>query len=120
MVDAYGRFLERSGRKDDARAFYAKFEGDDGLQPVIDEATERMAKGTIPDRLVPTANEGAAESLFGIASSLTDATSADIAILYLRFALSHGARSRSCQDRAGRPFRDAGEISTTRSRSIAR
>ncbi len=88
VVDAYGRFLERSGRKDDARAFYAKFEGDDGLQPIIDEATERMAKGTIPDRLVPTANEGAAESLFGIASSLTDATSADIAILYLRFALS--------------------------------
>lgn len=88
VVDAYGRFLERSGRKADAQNFYAKYEGDEGLQPIIDEARERMAKGIIPDRLIKTANDGAAESLFGIASSLTDATSADIAILYLRFALS--------------------------------
>ncbi len=88
VVDAYGRFLERTGRKADAQAFYAKYEGDDGLQPIVDEARERMAKGVIPNRLIQTANEGAAESLFGIASSLTDATSADIAILYLRFALS--------------------------------
>ena len=88
VVDAYGRFLERTGRQADAKAFYAKYEGDDGLQPIIDDANDRMAKGVIPDRLVKTANEGGAEALFGIASSLTDATSADIAILYLRFALS--------------------------------
>jgi tetratricopeptide (TPR) repeat protein len=88
VVDAYGRFLERTGRTADAKAFYAKLANDDSLAPVIEEANERMAAGKIPDRLVPTANDGAAEALFGIASSLTDATSADIAILYLRFALS--------------------------------
>lgn len=88
VVDAYGRFLERSGRKADAAAFYAKYADDDGLAPIVEDAQQRMAKGTIPDRLITSANEGAAEALFGIASSLTDATSADIAILYLRFALS--------------------------------
>ncbi|HEV2560635.1 MAG TPA: tetratricopeptide repeat protein [Rhizomicrobium sp.] len=88
VVDAYGRFLERTGRKADAEAFYDKLGDDESLAPIIAEAKERMAAGKLPERLVPSFNDGAAESLFGIASSLTDATSADIAILYLRFALS--------------------------------
>src|ERR1043166_5539858 len=47
----------------------------------------RRAAGSKPERLIPRAQDGAAESLFGIAASLTDETSADVAILYLRLAL---------------------------------
>ncbi len=36
---------------------------------------------------MPTAADGAAEALFGVAASLTDETNADIAILYLRLSL---------------------------------
>ena len=87
IIDAYGRFLERAGRTDDARAFYTKVQGDEAAAPIAAAGLARLAAGTKPDRLVATPGQGAAEALFGIAASLTDQTSADVAILYLRFAL---------------------------------
>ena len=87
IIDAYGRFLERSGRADDARAFYTKLQGDEAAGPIAAAGLARLARGEKPDRLISTPAQGAAEALFGIAASLTDQTSADVAILYLRFAL---------------------------------
>jgi tetratricopeptide (TPR) repeat protein len=87
IFDAYGRFLERSGRADDARAFYTKIQGDDAAAPIAAAGLARLASGTKPNRLVDSPMQGAAEGLFGIAASLTDQTSADVAILYLRLAL---------------------------------
>ena len=86
-LEAYGRFLERQGRVDEAKALYAKAQLDNSLQPIAATGLARIAAGTKPDRLVNSAQDGAAEGLFSIAVSLSDATSADIAILYLRFAL---------------------------------
>jgi len=88
MVEAYGRFLERTGRPADAQAYYAKYVGDSALTPIIETAKARMAAGKTPDRLVSRPEDGAAESLFGIAASLSDDASTDVAILYLRFALN--------------------------------
>jgi Flp pilus assembly protein TadD len=87
MIDAYGRFLERSGRTADARAFYAKYAANAALGPVLDAANARLTSGKMPERLVANAVDGAAESLFGIAASLSDDASTDVAILYLRMAL---------------------------------
>ena len=87
VVDAYGRFLERAGRAADARAFYAKLPAENSAALIQASGLARLDAGRKPDRLVPTAADGAAEALFGIAASLTDQTSADIAILYLRLAL---------------------------------
>lgn len=87
MVEAYGRFLERTGRSADARAYYAKYAGDPALAPIVETGNARLAAGKIPDRLVSRPEDGAAEALFGIAASLSDEASADVAILYLRFAL---------------------------------
>jgi tetratricopeptide (TPR) repeat protein len=87
VVEAYGRFLERTGRSADARAFYTKYASDAGLAPVVEAANARLNAGKIPDHLVARPEDGAAEALFGIAASLTDSASADVAILYLRFAL---------------------------------
>jgi tetratricopeptide (TPR) repeat protein len=86
-IDAYGRFLERAGRVADARALYTQAKADDTLAPIVDAGMARLDGNQKPDRLVPDAQSGAAEGLFGIAASLTDATSADIAVLYLRLAL---------------------------------
>ncbi|HWD50421.1 MAG TPA: hypothetical protein VG309_10865, partial [Rhizomicrobium sp.] len=83
-IDAYGRFLERAGRVADARALYTQAKADDTLAPIVDAGMARLDGNQKPDRLVPDAQSGAAEGLFGIAASLTDATSADIAVLYLR------------------------------------
>lgn len=87
-VEAYGRFLERAGRKDAARALYEKAQSDPTSGPLAVQGLARLARGQTPERLVATPAQGAAEALFGIAASLTDQSSADIAILYLQFALA--------------------------------
>jgi tetratricopeptide (TPR) repeat protein len=87
IADAYGRFLERAGRGADARAFYTKLKDEENLAPIVNAGLARLDANQKPDRLIPSAEAGAAESLFGIAASLSDAASADIAVLYLRLAL---------------------------------
>lgn len=87
IADAYGRYLERADRNDEARAFYSKIQADAALGPVAARGLARIEARSKPDRLVATPAQGAAESLFGIAASLSDETSTDVAILYLRLAL---------------------------------
>jgi len=87
IAEAYGRFLERSGRAADTRAYYAKLQSDAALAPIANAGLARVNAGKTPDRLASSPGEGAAEALFGIAASLNDENSADIAILYLRLSL---------------------------------
>ncbi len=87
IAEAYGRFLERDNRIADARAYYTKLQSDAALAPVAAQGLARIAAGQKPDRLVPSPAAGAAEALFGIAASLNDQNSADVAVLYLRLAL---------------------------------
>ncbi len=87
VIDAYGRFLERNGRADEARALYQEVEHDDAFDSITQPGLERIAKGVIPQPLAPRAEDGAAEALFGIAASLNDDSSRDVSILYLRLAL---------------------------------
>jgi tetratricopeptide (TPR) repeat protein len=88
VVDAYGRFLERTGRAEQARTeLYMKLKDDDAFSVVVEPGLQRIAKGTIPEPLAPRAEDGAAEALFGIAASLNDDNSRDVSILYLRLAL---------------------------------
>jgi len=87
IVEAYGRFLERAGRADDATAFYTKLQVEPALQPAIRPGLARIAAKRKPDPLVPDIKAGAAEAMFGIGASLTDASTSDLAILYLHSAL---------------------------------
>ena len=88
-VEAYGRFLERTGRAAEARDRYLKLLTEPGVSPIAKQGLARIEKGEIPDRLVVLPADGAAEALFGIAASLTDQASADTAVLcYLQFALA--------------------------------
>ena len=87
VVASYGRYLERKGRTADATKFYNGLNNSASLSPLATEGLARIAKGQKPDALVRSAEDGAAEGLFGIAASLSDASSADVSILYLRMAL---------------------------------
>ncbi|HEY3639308.1 MAG TPA: tetratricopeptide repeat protein [Rhizomicrobium sp.] len=87
IAEAYGRFLERSNKLDEARAYYTKMQSDAAAGPVAMQGLARISAGHKPDRLISTPAAGAAEALFGIAASLTDEHSADVAVLYLRLAL---------------------------------
>ena len=87
IVDAFGRFLERADRGAEALAIYARLARDNPDHPLMTAAQARIARGEKPDRLVRTAEDGAAEALFSVASSLSDERSADVAIFYLQLAL---------------------------------
>ncbi|HEX4078967.1 MAG TPA: tetratricopeptide repeat protein [Rhizomicrobium sp.] len=87
IAEAYGRFLERGNNEAEARSYYAKLQSDPALSPIAAQGLARIAAGQKPDRLVSTPAAGAAEALFGIAASLNDQNSADVAVLYLRLAL---------------------------------
>jgi tetratricopeptide (TPR) repeat protein len=86
--DAYGRFLRRHNRIDDAKALYARMAAANSGNPVAAAAQAEMAAGNrMPPALVSTAAEGAAEGLFAIAASLTGENSSDTAVLYLNLAV---------------------------------
>jgi tetratricopeptide (TPR) repeat protein len=87
LVNAYGRFLERNGRVADAQALYSKIPSNSGLAPVIADALARISKNEKPDALIRRPQEGVAEGLFGIAASLSEDSSLDVSVLYLRLAL---------------------------------
>jgi tetratricopeptide (TPR) repeat protein len=87
VLEAYGRFLEIHGRGGDAASLYRSHAGEGGLATVTRPGLARIAAGTKPESMIRNPSDGAAEALFGIAASLTDAQSADVSILYLRMAL---------------------------------
>lgn len=87
IAEAFGRFLERDGRKDDALTYYTKLQSEPALQPMAAQGLARLAANKRPERLVASPAQGAAEALFGIAASLSDQNSADVAVFYLRLAL---------------------------------
>ncbi len=87
VLEAYGRFLERAGRGGEAAALYRSHQNEGGLATVVQPGLQRIAANQKPEPLIRNPADGAAEALFGIAASLTDAQSADVSILYLRMAL---------------------------------
>jgi len=87
VLEAYGRFLERNARGQDAAKLYRSHDGEGGLVSVTRPGLARIAAGQKPEGLIRNPADGAAETLFGIAASLSDAQSADVSILYLRMAL---------------------------------
>ena len=87
VIQAYGVYLERAGRADDARALYEKFASEGAITPIAKDGLARIVANKKPDPFIRNAEDGVAESLFGMAASLSDRQSADVSILYLRMAL---------------------------------
>jgi len=87
IVDAFGRFLERTGKTDEANTLYTRAAQESGIKEIAAAGLARLKVHNKPDALIVRAEDGAAEALFGIAASLTDQASADVSILYLRLAL---------------------------------
>ena len=87
VVQAYGNFLERNGRIEEARKVYRDFlQADEN--PLILAALENSGKNAKPKPFIATPGAGAAEALFSLATSMTDEQSIDVGLLYTRLALS--------------------------------
>lgn len=87
IVQAYGRFLERTGRADEAIVTYTAYLALSPDHPLITAALARARAGRRPEPLVRNAREGVAEALYGLGSALSREQGADVSILYLRLAL---------------------------------
>ncbi|MBI1213928.1 MAG: tetratricopeptide repeat protein [Alphaproteobacteria bacterium] len=88
IVNAYAVFLERIGKRDEAKQVLARFADKSPTHPVVLAALEQAKSGAVPDRLIPSASSGLAEALYGIASSLSDEKSVEIPVFYLQLALT--------------------------------
>lgn len=81
---AYGAFLERQGRRDEARAVY-RAEGHDAGR--VGEALARMEAGGRPSPL-PTLREGAANALAAAAAFATNEGGQEFGVVYYRLSLA--------------------------------
>ena len=88
---------------------YEKSASNPAFALVTEPGLARIAAGKKPDPLVRTPEDGAAEALFGIASTLNDSAMAEISMLYLRMALYLKPDLALAQIRGG-SSRDLAEI----------
>ncbi len=87
VVDAYARFESRRGRKDSALTAYTTFEGLLPRHPLVSDAVAQLQAGKTLAPLVTSAQEGAAEVLYGLGSAGNQQGDELPAIVYLRLAL---------------------------------
>jgi tetratricopeptide (TPR) repeat protein len=86
-VELAGNFYERHQRDAAARRLYQKLKSDADSSAVVDAAMKRLQSGAIPNRLIATPQDGAAEALFDLASILNARDTLDIALIHARLAL---------------------------------
>jgi tetratricopeptide (TPR) repeat protein len=87
-TDMAGRFLERHGRTQEAKALYERFERENSdSADLAGPALARIASGKIPPPGVASATNGLAEAMFDIASVLNQRETEDLSLLYAQLAL---------------------------------
>ena len=86
-VQAYGYFLERAGRRDEALAIYRSFRSKNDESDAYESLYNHVQADAKPERLVNDANEGLAEVFFNLAGTLAQGRSTDLALIYGRLAL---------------------------------
>ncbi|WP_051231383.1 tetratricopeptide repeat protein [Kaistia adipata] len=88
IAEAYARLMARAGKVDEAKAALEGFTKNSVGHPVIAALLAEIKAGKKPAPLIRTAQDGAAEVLYGLGSALgTESGGADVATLYLRLAL---------------------------------
>ncbi len=89
LVEAAGTFYERSGRRDEARSLYQKFQTDNRDSATISAALHRVSTGGAPPApLIQSATAGIAEALFNVAGALRQENNQPTALIYGRLALA--------------------------------
>jgi tetratricopeptide (TPR) repeat protein len=87
MVEAYGRFLARTGNKADALKVYEDFNKVLPDHPLIVQEMKAVNDGDKLTVLVDSPQSGAAEALYGLGASIGRRGGEDLALIYLQLAL---------------------------------
>ena len=88
VVQGYGNYLTRQGRKADAEKVYRNYLSGGQSNLFVQKALDDLAGNEKPVPLVANPLAGAGEVLFSVASSLNVDQSADAALVYSQLALS--------------------------------
>jgi tetratricopeptide (TPR) repeat protein len=87
LMDVWGRFQARRGQAEAAKLTYSDFDKILPNHPVARDALNRLEKGEPLPRLISTAQQGAAEVLYGLGSVGNRQGDEIAAQIYLRLAL---------------------------------
>ena len=87
LVAAYGAFLERNGRLDEARAIYAGYSERNPGAVWPAEVLARFDGGQRAPIVISSPTDGLAEALFGAASAVPQQNTGDAALLFARLAI---------------------------------
>ena len=88
VIQAYGNYMERTNRKDEARKLYENFLKNTEGNALVSAALADLNAGRAPKPFLPDAAAGMAEALFSLASALTDEQSIDVSLIYAQLSLS--------------------------------
>jgi len=88
IVQAHGIHLARMGKTPESRKVFADFLSKYPDNPVMQHERDRIGRGETPARLVADARQGLAETLYGIASNLSEGRAVDVPVFYLQMALA--------------------------------
>jgi tetratricopeptide (TPR) repeat protein len=88
VVQAFGAFLERTGRGREAAGVYEQFLATSQRNPLVEDALARVGKGELPRPFIADAKDGMAEAMFSLASAMSAEQSMDVSLIYAQLALS--------------------------------
>ncbi len=92
VTQAYGNYLDRKGRIDEAKKVYGDFLANGNNNVLIAGQLASLNAGKKPaDKFIPSVLAGAGEALFSIAAAMNDQESADVALLYANLALNNAS-----------------------------
>ena len=86
-MQAYGRYLSRTGDKDGALKVYADFSKALPDHPIVNAEVRQISAGEKLPPLIESSQAGAAEALYGLGASIGRRGGEDLALIYLQLAL---------------------------------
>jgi tetratricopeptide (TPR) repeat protein len=88
ILQAYAVHLARNGQMEEAKGVYRNFLKKAPSNPVVTRALARLDAGQIPDRVISSSKQGLAETMYGLAASLSDEHAVEIPVFYLQLGLA--------------------------------
>lgn len=88
VVQSYGNYLDRMGRADKATEVYEKYLTSSRNSPLVQKALDELKQKAAPGKFIQSAADGMSESMFSIASALSDEQNIDVSLIYVQLALS--------------------------------